>query len=157
MLRTVGLWVEASACFISLLSLFKMATELSESLLAHQTQREIPVKCGPIEGSIWTDFLGGRLGEGSIKCIYCSTKSNYWDRRLLLAARFTLKSFEKYNLYLREDLPLQVHQSSNRKSPKSPQHEKVALSDAVSVPTDRDSTCDVMDGSTKWILLHQIV
>ena len=29
-----------------------MATDLSESLLAHQTQREIPVKCGPIEGSI---------------------------------------------------------------------------------------------------------
>ena len=32
--------------------------------------------------------------------------NNYWDRRLLLAARFTLKSFEKYKLYLREDLPL---------------------------------------------------
>ena len=78
--------------------------------------------------------------------------NNYWDRRLLLAARFTLKSFEKYKLYLREDLPPQARQSSNRKSPNSPQHdshEKVALSDPVSVSTDRDCTCDVMDGSTK--------
>ena len=76
----------------------------------------------------------------------------YWDRRLLLAARFTLKSFEKYKLYLREDLPPQARQSSNRKSSNSSQHdfhEKVALSDPVNVPTDRDSTCDVMDGSTK--------
>ena len=55
-------------------------------------------------------------------------------------------------MYLREDLPPQVRQSSNRKPPNSPQHdfhEKVALSDPVSVPTDRDSTCDVMDGSMK--------
>ena len=28
-------------------------------------------------------------------------------------------------------------------------HEKVALSDPVNVLTDRDSTCDVMDGSKK--------
>ena len=78
--------------------------------------------------------------------------NNYWDRRLLLAAHFTLKSFEKYKLYLREDLPPQARQSSNRKSSNSSQHdfhEKVALSDPVNVPTDRDSTCDVMDGSTK--------
>ena len=78
--------------------------------------------------------------------------NNFWDRRLLLAARFTLKSFEKYKLYLREDLPPQARQSFNRKSSNSSQHdfhEKVALSDPVNVPTDRDSTCDVMDGSTK--------
>ena len=78
--------------------------------------------------------------------------NNYWDRRLLLAARFTLKSFEKYKLYLREDLPPQARPSSNRKSSNSSQHdfhEKVAVSDPVNVPTDRDSTCDVMDGSTK--------
>ena len=82
--------------------------------------------------------------------------NNYWHRRLLLTAHFTLKSFEKYKLYLHEDLP---PQSSNRKSPNSPRHdslEKVALSDPISVPTDRDSTCDVMDGSTKLILLHSI-
>ena len=78
--------------------------------------------------------------------------NNYWDRRLLLAARFTLKSFEKYKLYLREDLPTQARQSSNRKSSNSSQHdfhEKVALSDPVNVLTDRDSTCDIMDGSMK--------
>ena len=41
--------------------------------------------------------------------------NNYRDRRLLLVARFTLKSFEKYKLYLREALPPQVRQSSNHK------------------------------------------
>ena len=34
-----------------------------------------------------------------IKC------GNAWDRRLLLAARRELKSFDKFKLYLREDLP----------------------------------------------------
>ena len=37
-----------------------MATDQSESLLADQTQREILVKCGPIEGSLYLDrLLGG--------------------------------------------------------------------------------------------------
>ena len=78
--------------------------------------------------------------------------NNCWDRRLLLAARFTLKSFEKYKLYLREDLPPQVRQSSSRKSPNSPQHdshEKAALCDSISVQIDRESPCDVMEGPTK--------
>ena len=43
-----------------------MATDQSESLLTDQTQREIPVKCGPIEGSVWTDFLGGQQGEKGV-------------------------------------------------------------------------------------------
>ena len=56
-----------------------MATDQSESLLTDQMQREIPVKCGPIEGSLCLDrLLGGPTGrEGSIKCIYCSTKSKW--------------------------------------------------------------------------------
>ena len=56
-----------------------MATDQSESLLADQSQREIFVKCGPIEGSLYLDrLLGGQTGrEGSIKCIYCSTKSKW--------------------------------------------------------------------------------
>ena len=56
-----------------------MATDQSESLLADQSQREIFVKCGPIEGSLYLDRLLGRQTgrEGSIKCIYCSTKSKW--------------------------------------------------------------------------------
>ena len=41
---------------------------------------------------------------------------NCWDRRLLLASRFSLKNFEKAKLFLREDLPPHARQSSNRKA-----------------------------------------
>ena len=42
-------------------------------------QNEIPVKCGPIEGTLHLDKLGGGQSgrEGSVKCIYCSSK-NRW-------------------------------------------------------------------------------
>ena len=41
---------------------------------------------------------------------------NCWDRRLLLASRFSLKNFEKAKLFLREDLPPHARQSSNCKA-----------------------------------------
>ena len=40
-------------------------------------QNVIPVKCGPIEGCLHLDKLGGGQSgrEGSVKCIYCSSGS----------------------------------------------------------------------------------
>ena len=53
------------------------ASQASVSGQSHD-QNEIPVKCGPIEGSLHLDKLGGQSGrEGSVKCIYCSSESKW--------------------------------------------------------------------------------
>ena len=54
------------------------ASQASVSGQSHD-QNEIPVKCGPIEGSLHLDKLGGGQSgrEGSIKCIYCSSESKW--------------------------------------------------------------------------------
>ena len=54
------------------------ASQASVSGQSHD-QNEIPVKCGAIEGSLHLDKLGaGQSGrEGSVKCIYCSSKSRW--------------------------------------------------------------------------------
>ena len=60
------------------------ASQASVSGQSHD-QNEIPVKCGPIEGSLHLDNLGGGQSgrEGSVKCIYCSSLSK-WQHRLNL-------------------------------------------------------------------------
>ena len=54
------------------------ASQASVSGQSHD-QNEIPVKCGPIEGSLHLDKLGGGQSgrEGNIKCIYCSSESKW--------------------------------------------------------------------------------
>ena len=58
-----------------------MASQSTASVGSGQSdvQNEISVKCGPIEGFLHLDKLGsGHSGkEGSIKCIYCSSKSKW--------------------------------------------------------------------------------
>ena len=54
------------------------ASQASVSGQSHD-QNEIPVKCGPIEGSLHLNKLGaGQSGrESSVKCIYCSSKCRW--------------------------------------------------------------------------------